>query len=195
MSLNRVIGRDNQIPWHLPEDFKWFKKLTTGAFVLMGRKTFESLGKPLPNRTNIVVTRDTQRLAGDPRIAAMFGDLRVGLSETPDFERFEPRDGWLVSDPLRLAEAFEKARPSRPLFVIGGADIYEQLLPRCTDLYLSVVQREVEGDAYFPELDAGWSLHDIPLRTPDFEVQHYRRADAEGASSGQQRAGEGDGKK
>ena len=57
MSLNRVIGCEGQIPWHLPEDFKWFKQLTTGHFVLMGRKTYESMGKPLPNRTNIVLTR------------------------------------------------------------------------------------------------------------------------------------------
>src|SRR6186997_3230653 len=78
MSLNRVIGRDNKIPWHLPEDFRWFKKLTTGHFVLMGRKTFESLGRPLPNRTNIVVTRTPTRLARDPQFRETFGSARVG---------------------------------------------------------------------------------------------------------------------
>ena len=102
MSLNRVIGRDNKIPWHLPEDFKWFKKLTTGHFVLMGRKTFESLGRPLPNRTNIVVTRAPLRLARDPRFKAAFGSARVGhwraailIRVTPQFlcalvRRFHP---------------------------------------------------------------------------------------------------------
>jgi dihydrofolate reductase len=188
MSLNRVIGRDNKIPWHLPEDFKWFKKLTTGHFVLMGRKTFESLGRPLPNRTNIVVTRSPMQLAHDPQFKAAFGPPRVGHWRARlgrpyqlGFERFTDRDVWLVRDPRKLATAFEEVRPSRELFVIGGAQIYAQLLDRCTDLYLSVVQREVEGDAYFPPFEEEWQLHDIPLRTPDFEVRHYRRSDV-GAS-------------
>ena len=72
----------------------------------------------------------------------------------------------------------KKSRPERELFVIGGAQIYAQLLDRCTDLYLSVVQREVEGDAYFPEFEDRWRLHDIPLRTADFEVRHFRRLGA-----------------
>jgi len=184
MSLNRVIGRENKIPWHLPEDFKWFKKLTTGHFVLMGRKTFESLGRPLPNRTNIVVTRAPLKLARDPQFKATFGTARIGHWQAQfgrpyqlGFERFTDRDVWLVRDPRKLAEAFEKARPNRELFVIGGAQIYAQLLNRCTDLYLSVVQREVEGDAYFPEFEDDWYLHDTPLRTADFEVKHYRRVE------------------
>jgi dihydrofolate reductase len=185
MSLNRVIGRDNKIPWHLPEDFKWFKKLTTGHFVLMGRKTFESLGRPLPNRTNIVVTRSPQRLARDPHFKATFGQARVGhwkarlgLPYQLGFDRFTDRDVWLVRDPRKLADAFERARPKRELFVIGGAQIYAQLLDRCTDLYLTVVQREVEGDACFPEFEDRWRLHDIPLRTLDFEVRHFQRLES-----------------
>ena len=88
MSLNRVIGRENKIPWHLPEDFKWFKKLTTGHFVLMGRKTFESLGRPLPNRTNIVVTRAPQKtVARSADRGDAFGDACVSRCRTqPDFE-------------------------------------------------------------------------------------------------------------
>lgn len=182
MSLNRVIGRDNKIPWHLPEDFKWFKKLTTGSFVLMGRKTFESLGRPLPNRTNIVVTRDPEQLARDPQFMAMFAgpnegrwQVRVESPSQIEFASLTDRDVWLVRDPRELAEAFEKARPQRELFVIGGAQIYGQLLDRCTDLYLSVVQREVEGDACFPTFEESWSLRDTPLTTPDFIVHHYRK--------------------
>ncbi len=181
MSLNRVIGRDNKIPWHLPEDFRWFKELTTGHFVLMGRKTFESLGRPLPNRTNIVVTRAPMRLARDPQFRATFGPARVGHGRARigapyqlGFERFTERDLWLVRDPRRLAAAFERAKPERKLFVIGGARIYAQLLDRCTDLYLSVVQREVEGDAFFPEFEDRFDLVDVPRRTPEFEVRHYR---------------------
>ncbi len=142
MSLNRVIGRDNKIPWHLPEDFKWFKQLTTGHAVLMGRKTFDSLGKPLPNRTNIVLTRQ--------------GEI-PGVVTVSDLAQFD-----------------EAAYAPREVFLIGGAQLYAQLLDHCTDLYLSVVQREVEGDAYFPEFEDRFEFTDVPLRTADFEVRHYR---------------------
>lgn len=142
MSLNRVIGRDNQIPWHLPADFKWFKHLTSGHVVLMGRKTFESLGRPLPNRTNIVVTRQ--------------GELPGTVT---------------ISD---LAALDENGFAPREVFLIGGAQLYAQLLDRCTDLYLSVVQREVEGDAFFPAFEDRFEFVEVPLRTAEFEVRHYR---------------------
>lgn len=142
MSLNRVIGVAGGIPWHLPEDFKWFKRMTTGKVVLMGRRTFESLGRPLPNRTNVVVSRTLQ-----------------------------PREGVLV---LPRLEDFEPGRFSEEVFVIGGAQIYEQLLPRCTDLYLSVVERTVEGDAFFPPFEEGFESCGVVLREPEFQVIHYR---------------------
>ena len=181
MSLNRVIGRDNKIPWHLPEDFKWFKRLTTGHFVMMGRKTFESLGRPLPNRTNIVISRSPRKLARDESFRAAFGAPRIGHWRAQlgrpyqlGFDRFTERDVWLVRDPRRLAEAHAQVRPARELFLIGGAQLYAQLLDRCSDLYLSVVQREVEGDAHFPEFEDRFDFVDVPLRTPDFEVRHFR---------------------
>ena len=146
MSLNRVIGRAGQIPWHIPEDFQWFKKMTTGQVVLMGRKTFESLGKPLPNRTNVVLTRG--------------GDI-AGVTAVHD-----------------LADLSESRYAPLEIFVIGGAEIYAQLLPRCTDLYLSVVQREVAGDAFFPAFEDRWELIDVPLRHAEFEVRHYRNLHA-----------------
>ncbi len=142
MSLNRVIGRDNQIPWHLPEDFRWFKRLTSGHVVLMGRKTFDSLGKPLPNRTNIVVTRQ--------------GDI-PGVVTVSDLAQFD-----------------EAAYAPREVFLIGGAQLYTALLDRCTDLYLTVVQREVAGDAFFPAFEDRFECVEVPLRTADFEVRHYR---------------------
>ncbi len=142
MSLNRVIGCAGKIPWHLPEDFQWFKKMTTGHVVLMGRKTFESLGKPLPNRTNLVLTR---------------GDDIPGVTVLRD-----------------LAELSASYFAPREIFVIGGAEIYAQLLPRCRELYLSVVLREVAGDAFFPPFEAGFELIDVPLRHAEFEVRHYR---------------------
>ncbi len=181
MSLNRVIGRDNKIPWHLPEDFKWFKRLTTGHFVMMGRKTFESLGRPLPNRTNIIISRSPMKLARDEKFRAAFGPPRIGHWRARlgrpyqlGFDRFTERDIWLVRDPRRLAEAHAQVHPARELFLIGGAQLYAQLLDRCSDLYLSVVQREVEGDAHFPEFEDRFDFVDVPLRTDDFEVRHFR---------------------
>jgi len=142
MSLNRVIGHQGQIPWRLPEDFRWFKRMTTGHVVLMGRKTFESLGKPLPNRTNIVVTR-----AGEIPGVLTLTDLR-----SFDPEVFAPKE----------------------VFVIGGAQIYAQLLPLCSDLFLSVVQREVDGDAFFPAFEDDFEWVERPLQQPEFVVEHYR---------------------
>jgi len=144
MSLNRVIGREGQIPWHLPEDFRWFKRTTTGHVVLMGRRTFDSLGKPLPNRTNIVVTRRSGNIPG--------------VITLPDLESFDPA-----------------AFAPQEIFVIGGAEIYAQLLPRCTDLYLSVVKKEVEGDAFFPPFEHDFEWKETLLTQPEFTVEHYVR--------------------
>ena len=108
----------------------------------MGRKTFASLGKPLPHRANIVVTRQ--------------GEL-PGVVTISDLDRFD-----------------ENAYARREVFLIGGAQLYAQLLDCCTDLYLSVVQRAVEGDAFFPEFEDRFEFVDVPLRTADFEVRHYR---------------------
>src|SRR5215207_1518606 len=107
MSLNRVIGRENKIPWHIPEDFRWFKQCTSGQVVLMGRKTFESLGKPLPNRTNVVLTRH---------------ESIPDVTTVRDLASFNPSP-WAP----------------REVWVIGGAEVYAQMLDRCTDLFLSVV--------------------------------------------------------
>ncbi|MDQ3621671.1 MAG: dihydrofolate reductase [Verrucomicrobiota bacterium] len=142
MSLNRVIGHEGRLPWHLPEDFAWFKRTTRGHVVLMGRKTFESLGKPLPDRVNLVVTR---------------GGKLPGVTMLRDLAAFDPA----VYAP-------------KEVFVIGGAEIYAQLLDRCSDLYLSIVQREVEGDAFFPSFENRFDLVGVPLRVADFEVRHYR---------------------
>ena len=149
VASNRVIGRGNTVPWRLSTDLKRLKALTMGHPLIMGRKTFESLPQPLPGRTNIVVTRDSS---------------------------YHPPNGVLVA--TTAEHALELAAGDGEVFILGGAQIYAQLLDRCTDLYLSVVQREVVGDAFFPEFEDRWRLHDIPLRTADFEVQHYRRLEA-----------------
>ncbi len=148
MALNRVIGSGGRIPWHLPEDFRWFKRCTTGHAVLMGRKTFESLGKPLPNRLNLVATH--QALGALDHIS--------NVAAVPDLQAFRPA-----------------AYTPRQVWVIGGAEIYAQLLGRCTDLYLSVIAREVEGDTFFPPFEEGFQFVESVFETPEFTVKHYRR--------------------
>ena len=142
MSQNRVIGKDGKIPWHIPDDFKWFKKTTAAQAVLMGRKTYQSLGRPLPNRRNLVVTRSS--------------NPGPGIELIPNLDTFDPNnypcDVW----------------------VIGGAEIYRQLLPRCEDLYLSLIPQVIEGDTYFPNFEDKFELVGTVLHHPDFEVKHYR---------------------
>jgi dihydrofolate reductase len=144
MSLNRVIGRGNQIPWHLPEDFKWFKKMTTGHVIVMGRKTFESIGKPLPNRRTFVLTRSNVPIAG---------------VET-------------ISDLAQLDTAGFAAE-GKDIFICGGAQIYQEALPRCSDLYLTLVKREVPGDAFFPLFEDHFVLAGELSDNPDFAIRHY----------------------
>jgi dihydrofolate reductase len=145
MSLNRVIGAGSRIPWHLPEDFKWFKKMTTGHVIIMGRKTFESIGKPLPNRTNVVLTRS--------------------LTPIPGVE--------MLSD-LNQLEHRKELWDGRDIFICGGGQIYRQTLPMCSDLYLTVVNRVVEGDTFFPEFEKDFVLETEIVHHPEFTISHYR---------------------
>lgn len=143
MSENRVIGNGNKIPWHLPEDFKWFKKMTTGQIVVMGRKTFESIGTPLPNRTTIVLSRTNFHYPGVQTIS--------------DLNQIDLKN------------------ETREVFICGGAQIYEQALPVCSDLYLTLVKRVVEGDAFFPPFENQFELAEEILDCPDFKILHYRK--------------------
>ncbi|OGT19311.1 MAG: dihydrofolate reductase [Gammaproteobacteria bacterium RBG_16_57_12] len=123
MADNRVIGIGNRLPWHLPGDLKWFRQNTLGKPVIMGRKTFESIGRPLPDRTNIIVTRD----------------------------RDYHQAGCLVAH--SIDEALNACREAAEVMIMGGASFYEQLLPRADRLYLTQVHAEVPGDAWFPDID------------------------------------------
>lgn len=142
MSRNRVIGADGKIPWHLSEDLKFFKRTTLGHIILMGRKTYDSLGKPLPGRENWVVSR-TAEIPG----VRVFNDL----TEIPN-----PTDG-------------------RELFVIGGAQLYEALLPNCAEIYLTLVDREVEGDTFFPAFEDFFEAIEVLFETPEMQVLRYVR--------------------
>ncbi|MDB6122616.1 MAG: Dihydrofolate reductase [Pedosphaera sp.] len=142
MSENRVIGQGNKIPWHLPEDFKWFKKMTTGQVVVMGRKTFESIGKPLPNRETIILSR--------------------GQFQYPGIKT--------ISDLNQI----DLAKETREIFICGGAQVYERALPLCSDLYLTLVKRRVEGDTFFPVFEEKFEKEETILDCPEFSILHYR---------------------
>jgi dihydrofolate reductase len=146
MSDNRVIGNGGSIPWHLPEDFKFFKATTMGHAIVMGRKTFESIGKPLPGRENIILSR-TRPAESVP--------LGITMIRSPE-ELKEPTDG-------------------RDLFVIGGSEIYRLLLPRVQEIYVTKIPRIVEGDTFFPEFEAEFDGGEKVLETPDFTTWLYRR--------------------
>ncbi|MFZ1808726.1 MAG: dihydrofolate reductase [Cyclobacteriaceae bacterium] len=133
LAQNRVIGKENDLPWRLPDDMKYFMQTTSGHHVLMGRKNYDSLPdkfKPLPNRTNIVVTRQSN---------------------------FEAVGCTIVSSIEQGIEIASKNKEEE-LFVIGGAQIYKQSLERADYLYLTEINAEIEGDTFFPEIDpAKWS--------------------------------------
>jgi dihydrofolate reductase len=121
MAENRVIGHENRLPWHLPADLQHFKAITLGKPVLMGRKTWESIGRPLPGRTNIVITRDAGYVA----------------------------EGCVVAHSLE--EAVREAGEAAEVMVIGGAQLYRQALPLADTLYLTLVHAEFQGDTRFPD--------------------------------------------
>ncbi|WP_437922013.1 dihydrofolate reductase [Sphingobacterium sp. LRF_L2] len=126
---NNVIGKDNKMPWHLPDDFKYFKKNTIDHSVIMGRKTFDSLGKALPDRRNIVLTRDQEWAAEDVDVANS------------------------------IQEILTYCRDEREIFIIGGAKIYEQTLPMSEKVLLTRVDTSIDGDAFYPELPLSeWKL-------------------------------------
>lgn len=127
LAQNRVIGLNNQLPWRLPRDLAYFKKLTLGHPIIMGRKTFDSIGRPLPQRTNIVVT--TQVAWTAPGVTVV-NSLEQALTEADR-----------AAQTLGVAE----------LMLIGGATLYEQALPLAQRLYLTEVQAQFDGDAFFPE--------------------------------------------
>lgn len=143
MTNDRVIGRDGGMPWHLPADLKWFKANTLGKPVIMGRRTYDTIGRPLPNRTNIVLTR--QR------------DLTL--------------EGCVVVH--SLDEAISAAGEVEELMIIGGATLYEAALPMAQRMYLTMLDASIEGDTYFPEFTAGlWDWELVEDRPADEKNAH-----------------------
>jgi dihydrofolate reductase len=124
LSENRVIGKDNKLLWNIPSDLKRFRQLTSGHPIIMGRKTYESIGRLLPNRTNIIITRDQ--------------DYKV--------------EGAVITH--SLDEALRQAQGDDEIFVIGGGQIFEQAISLADKLYLTIVKGNFEGDAFFPDYSA-----------------------------------------
>lgn len=165
MSLNRVIGKANKIPWHISEDFKWFKGKTLGHIVVMGRKTFEGMGHPLPNRHHLVLTRHPQSLIDN----SVFGKFK----EWHGGERFWEGNLLLLSSIDILLDFC--LRSGRRVFVCGGEEVYRQLLPLCSDLYLTRVKRETEGDRFFPPFEDQFDLMEVAREREAFRIEHWRR--------------------
>jgi len=152
MAKNRTIGANNTLPWRCPEDLKHFKALTMGHHMIMGRKTFDSIGKPLPGRTTVVVTRDK--------------NLKI--------------EGCLIAH--SLPDAIKLCAGDEEAFIVGGADIYRQSLQLADTLYITEIQQNVEGDAHFPEFDRNlWQETARDVRTQetpqplDYHFVTYRR--------------------
>jgi len=122
---NNIIGKDNQLIWHLPEDLKRFKSLTTGHTIIMGRKTFESLGRVLPNRHHIILCNDAQMNINDENVE--------------------------ILEDISLLDKY--IQDEQEHFVIGGATMYRLLMPKCNKMYITEIDQEFEGDVSFPEVD------------------------------------------
>ncbi len=147
MTEERVIGRDGTLPWHLPEDLAFFKKTTSGHPIVMGRKTYESIGRPLPKRRNIVLTRDQGWSA--PGVEVIYG--------VEDLEKLPGLDG--------------------RVFIIGGAEIYAAFMGRLDDLLVSHVVGAHPGDTWFPEFEEEFKLTEILETHATFEVRRHFRSE------------------
>ncbi len=154
MSENRVIGREGNLPWRLPDDLRFFKRMTVGKHLVMGRKTFESPGHPLPDRTSIVITRRA------------------------DYNRSD----CIVAHSLEEALRWCDEHGVHEVLIGGGGEIYTQALPHADEIHLTVVHAKIEGDAFFPEFDPSqWRLIDEEHHPADekheyaFTFKHFKR--------------------
>ena len=145
LTKNHIIGNENRLIWNIPDDMKNFKKITSGNVVIMGRKTYDSIGKPLPNRHNIVISRSQKNIPG------------VDVCNT-------------LADAIEKGKSYGKE-----IFIIGGASVYEQALPLADKMMLSWIKKEYEGDAFFPDFDEReWKIENGKT-FDGFELVMYQR--------------------
>jgi dihydrofolate reductase len=149
---NRLIGHSNQLPWHLPADLKHFKNITMGHFMIMGRKTFDSIGKPLPGRTSVIITRQKDYI----------------------------QEGCVVVNSMN--DALKACEGQSEAFIIGGAQIFECAMPLASKLYITQIHHHFEGDTWFPEISSNeWELTSEEHHQADeknawpYSFQEYRR--------------------
>lgn len=173
MASNRVIGIGSQIPWHLPEDFRWFRLCTLGHIVVLGRKTFEGLGRPLPNRVNLVLTRQPKRIRqAHPEL---FSKAKIGPGGRLLGAQLEMSS--LIPGTVRLVTSLEvimRRKDKCHVFICGGAQIYRQALPFCSELLLTRVKTSVEGDAFLPPFEHLFEQAEILRDTPEFTIERWR---------------------
>jgi len=143
MALNRAIGHEGRIPWHLSQDLKFFKQTTLGQVIVMGRKTYDSLGRPLPGRENVVLSRHALDVTGIRHAASV--------------------------------DEIAEATDGRKTFVIGGAEIYRALLPRCSEFLLTVVKLTPAADTFLPEFESEFDLAEVLQEDADLEIRRYVR--------------------
>ena len=156
MASNRVIGNNNVMPWHLSADLKKFKKITMGSPILMGRKTYESIGRPLPGRTNIIISRNPEyRQEG----CLVFNDIETAIKKACEI--------------------------AGEIFIIGGSELYKATLPIADVLYITMINREFQGDTFFPDIDMNdWSeverenIHDDPDAAFSYSFLKFERANS-----------------
>lgn len=147
MAANRVIGRDGKIPWHIPEDMRRFRELTMGHIVVMGRRTWEEIGRPLPGRITCLVSSSCH---------------------------MQKEDMVTVTSLVEAVREMEHVYPERNLFFCGGASIYQESMALADCIYLTVLDREVEGDTYFPEIGEEYRLQERE-RKGGFSYYYYKR--------------------
>ncbi len=144
VAQNNALGKDNDLLWHLPDDFKRFKSLTTGHYIIMGRKTFESFPKPLPNRTHIIITRQ---------------------------KKYPVSDNCFVAS--SLTQAIEMCPKNEDIYIIGGGEIYKQSMDFADKLEITKVHQSFDADTFFPEIDDNkWKLHEEVFH-PEDEKHKY----------------------
>jgi dihydrofolate reductase len=157
MDKNRGIGKDNAMPWHLPKELAYFKEITENNIVVMGRKTYESIGKPLPNRVNIVIS-STQDISNDSTLT---------FPSIDNFMSF--LDAYKLVD-IMTGEGLD-------IYIIGGATIYEQFLPYADELYITTINAEFDCDTFFPEFSSEWTPFiesAVPIVDNGYEL-HFAR--------------------
>lgn len=180
MSTNRVIGRDNGLPWNIPEDLKFFREVTRDGIVIMGRKTFDSIKKPLPNRLNIVITRDASYRAEG---TVVFTTIECALNFAKEQLSLPVHSEKLAgsSASVNFSGTNQSTKPrvwKDEIFIIGGAEIYQLALPYTDRIYMTEIHAVVEGDTYFPEFDKSIFREisrDCRKGAPDFDFVIYQK--------------------